>query len=219
MQSGAAVTERPTRNRAKVERSCVGCRERDEHERMVRLVVDAESPAVAVDFKGGNFGRGVWVHPRPRCVARACKALTRELGSAVEAPALHALLVAAAERRAISLLIAARRAGKLAIGSTAVKLAVNDRSARLLVVATDARAAATTPWVQQAVAAGRAIAWSTKDELGEALGRQEAGVIAVLDDGLKEALERALEVVHMAAPDGASTDGRHGADRGRTEGG
>jgi ribosomal protein L7Ae-like RNA K-turn-binding protein len=184
---------------------------------MVRLVLDAESPAVAVDFKGGNFGRGVWVHPRPQCVARACKVVTRELGSDVEAPALHALLVAAAERRALSLIVAARRAGKLAVGSTAVKQALGDGSARVLVVATDARAAATTPWVEQAVAAGRVVAWSTKDELGEALGRQEAGVIAVLDDGLKEALEHALEVVHMAAPDAAISEGRHRVDRGRTE--
>lgn len=218
MQSGAAKLESPEREPVQGDRSCVGCRQRDAREHMLRLVLDPQAPAVAVDFKGGTFGRGAWVHPRARCIVAASKFVSREIGSNVEASALHGLLVAAAERRALGLVAAARRARKLAIGSTAVKLVVADRSARLLIVATDARAAATTPWVEEAVAAGRVIAWSTKDELGEVVGRQEAGVIAVLDDGLKEALERALEVVHMAAPEGASSDGRRGTDRDRTEG-
>jgi ribosomal protein L7Ae-like RNA K-turn-binding protein len=128
------------------------------------------------------------------------KGVTKSLGSSIEVPELYALLVGAAERRAMALVVAARRAGKLAVGSTAVREAINAHAARLLIVATDARAAATTPWVEQAVAAGNTVAWSTKDELGSLLGRQEAGVIAVLDDGLKEALDRAFEVIHMAAP-------------------
>jgi ribosomal protein L7Ae-like RNA K-turn-binding protein len=192
---------------------------------MVRLVLDPEGPAVAADFKGGTFGRGVWIHPRARCLVSGAKGVTKSLGSSVEVSALYVLLVEAAERRAKALLAAARRAGKLAVGSTAVREAINGETARLLIVATDARAAATTPWVEQAVAAGNTVAWSTKDELGALLGRQEAGVIAVLDDGLKEALERAFEVIHMVPPPlhshggasgGQSTEGSDRAEDGST---
>lgn len=51
-------------------RTCVGCRERAEKARLVRLVV-AEGKGVRVDRTGSAPGRGAYVHPDHDCV-EAC---------------------------------------------------------------------------------------------------------------------------------------------------
>ena len=54
-------------------RSCVGCGERVDvagTHALVRLIVSPEGE-VAVDARGGGFGRGAHVHPRPECLQKA----------------------------------------------------------------------------------------------------------------------------------------------------
>jgi predicted RNA-binding protein YlxR (DUF448 family) len=48
-------------------RTCVGCKERAEKGRLVRLVV-AEGEGVRVDGTGSAPGRGAYVHPDHDCV-------------------------------------------------------------------------------------------------------------------------------------------------------
>jgi ribosomal protein L7Ae-like RNA K-turn-binding protein len=97
-------------------------------------------------------------------------------------------LTIAADRRIEGLLAGARR-GKHAIsGSDVVRAAYRDGSAVLVVVASDAAAAAKLPEVQEAISQGKAIAWSNKQRLGAIFGRDEVAVCAVLHEGVAKAI-------------------------------
>lgn len=195
-------------------RTCCGCRATASSRELLRVVLGPDGQ-VAPDLAGSAFGRGAWVHATPACLKGAApRGLSRSFKTEVRttAPALAQMLIGAAERRVVGLLSAARRAAKVAVGSIAVKEALAGNAAHLLVVATDARAAAQTDWVQAAVAQGHAVAWGTKQTLGAVVGREEAGVVAVLDDRIATALASTLAIVHMAetvsrtAPSGGATE-------------
>jgi len=169
---------------------------------MVRVVLGLAG-AVAVDLAGSHFGRGAWLHPRPLCVSRAApRGLARSFRSEITTTALELtqLLQNAADGRATGLVSAAARGRHVALGSTAVKEALNSGAARLVVVAKDARAAAAAPWIEQTVAEGHAVAWGTKELLGAATGRGEVAVLAILDSGIASALAAAIEIAQMPVP-------------------
>lgn len=199
-------------------RTCVGCRAEDRPAELVRVVRGPEGE-LAVDLSGGAFGRGAWLHPQPRCVQGAApRGLSASFKAAVRVTPveLAALLREAATRRMAGLLAGARGARRLACGSTVVKEALEDGSANLVLVATDGRAAADAPWVQRAVAEGRAVAWGTKALLGELTGRSDTAVVAVLDRRLATTLSQTVAMIHMPEPAAASTGRR--ADDSREEG-
>ena len=178
-------------------RTCVGCRQADTPEALVRVVLTPDGEVV-VDLAGGAFGRGAWLHARPGCLqAAAPRGLSKSFKAEIrtQAPSLAAALGEAANRRIRSLLSGASGARKLAIGSDAVERALGAGEAHLVVVASDARAAADSARVRAAIAEGRAIAWGTKELLGTALDRGETGVVAVLDGGLAQALHRAAQLL------------------------
>ncbi|HEY8073874.1 MAG TPA: hypothetical protein VIF62_07190, partial [Labilithrix sp.] len=93
------------------------------------------------------------------------------------------------------LLGGAKRGGHLAAGADAVRDAIRDESAKLVVVAADAAAGADSREVRGAIDAGKAIVWGTKKTLGSALAREEVAVCAVLADGVSKAIVSA----HSAA--------------------
>lgn len=201
------------RTRATPVRTCSGCRATAPARELVRLVLGDDGEVVP-DLAGGAFGRGAWVHASVDCLQKAPRGLSRSFKMEIRtsAAALAESLGVAASRRIQGLLASARRAGKLAVGSTAVKDALEASTAQLLVVATDARAAADTEWVRRAVADGRAVAFGTKDVLGAVAGRDEAGVVAILDDRIATALAGAFSILQMAetvsraAPAGGATE-------------
>ncbi len=175
----------------------------------MRLVVSDDE--VAFDLAGSAFGRGAHVHPRPECIARAPRGLSRSLRREVRtsARALGEALVAAADRRMGGLLVAARRQGALAAGAAAAKEAMA-ADAPLVLVACDAGAVASTVEVGRMVSAGRAIAWSDRDTLGALLGGQQSGgavaICAVLHRSIAEELKKtraAADAGAAAAKDGA----------------
>jgi len=196
--AGTAAGAAPRRR----ERTCVGCRTATDPEQIVRLIL-APDGAVVPDLGRRAHGRGAWVHPRPDCLRDAVRrGLARSFGAPVTTSLeeLLALLRAAADRRAAALLSSAWRARRLELGADAVAAALAERAAVLVVVAADARAAAETPGLDGAIAAGLARVWGTKADLGRAVGREEVGVVAVLDAGLGRALSTALELAQMPAP-------------------
>lgn len=207
-----------SKERSKQRRTCVGCGETTAPEEMVRLVL-GEDGQVVPDLGQTAFGRGAWAHATPACLAKAAprglsRSFQREIRTSAEE--LCDSLRATAERRVISLLLIARRAGRLAVGASATEEQVKAGRARLFIVATDARSAADKPWITDAVREGRALAWSSKEQLGEALGRTEVGVLSVLDDGLSKAVAKAIALAQLArpasgagkAPRAASTEAR-----------
>jgi predicted RNA-binding protein YlxR (DUF448 family) len=189
-------------------RTCAGCRVTGAKGELVRVVL-GDDQHVVVDLAGGAFGRGAWLHVRPECIERAVpRGLAKSFKSEVKTTAaeLRDKLVEAAERRILGLLSGARGSERIAVGTSATDDEIEAGRARLVVVATDARAAATTGPVQRMIAAGNAVAWGDKQRLGKALGRGELGVLAVSDSGIAVALRHAIALSHindsMAGADG-----------------
>jgi len=84
----------------------------------------------------------------------------------------------------------ARKAGKLAVGRSAVIKAHKQKTMALAILATDA-----TPKAQKIVEHLQGVGsihFGTKSELGEILGRDEVGMIGVLDDQFAASLRHAM---------------------------
>lgn len=199
-------------------RSCVGCSERVDtagNHALVRLIVSPEGE-VAVDARGGGFGRGAHVHPRPDCLqkaverglARSAKVKTNTLVTEagellpLTREALAEAIRRSTDRRIEGLLLSAKRSRKLAIGADAVRAAWGRGDADLIVVARDA-AVSDMNEVRQAVTEGRGVAWGDKLRLAEFVhgasrtGTNSVGVgiVAITSRSLAEAL---LEAIHIA---------------------
>lgn len=202
-------------------RTCVGCGERVDLASgsaldLVRLVF-GPGGEVAVDARGGAFGRGAHVHARRACLERAApRGLSRaakgkvgmvvtEGGAvALSVEALAGAIREAIDRRIEGLLAAATRSRQVAIGADAVTGAGQRGEAALVVVACDAAAAADLGEVRRAVGEGRAVSWGTKVELAAVVSPGAAraegvGVVAVLSDRIACALRDAAHVASAAS--------------------
>jgi ribosomal protein L7Ae-like RNA K-turn-binding protein/predicted RNA-binding protein YlxR (DUF448 family) len=187
---------------------------------LVRLVLGPEGDLV-VDGADGAFGRGAHVHGRPACLEKAARGgLARSFkGKAtsvltedgqhhpVSADVLARAIQEAMYRRIEGLLTAAVRSRRLARGADAVTEACRRGEAELVVVATDAAAAADLAEVQRAVSEGRAVAWADKLRLGRTvtLSKPSAGdgagvaVVALLSRPIAQALQQAVHVAGACA--------------------
>jgi predicted RNA-binding protein YlxR (DUF448 family) len=181
-------------------RMCAGCAKRDFEDDLVRVVLDPADGSLAIDLADSRFGRGAHMHASKECAQKAlrggfAKVFKCKVEGTVES--LAEQILAAADRRIEGLLAGARR-GKLAIsGSDVVRAAYREGTAAIVVVASDAAAAAKLPEIQDAVAQGKAIGWSNKQRLGSIFGRDEVAVCAVLHEGVAKAIGSARR---MALP-------------------
>jgi hypothetical protein len=172
----------------------------------MRLVIaDGE---VAFDLAGGAFGHGAHVHARPDCLERAPRGIARTFrrDPGVDGAELGARLRSACNARMAGLLLAARRLRAVAVGADASMQAIADAGADsgapiLVVVAADAGSVAGRDEVMRAVSAGRAIAWSTKDDLGVLLGEPAVAICTVRHPTIAAELKR----MRAAADAGAAT--------------
>ena len=178
-------------------RQCAGCAKRDDADDLVRVVLGPEQEGMlAVDLADSRFGRGAHVHASIECVQKAlrggfAKVFKTKVEGTVES--FGEQLVMAADRRIDGLLTGARR-GKHAIsGADVVRAAYREGTAVLIVVASDAAAAAKHPEVQDAVSQGKAVGWGNKQRLGAIFGRDEVAVCAVLHEGVANAITRARQ--------------------------
>jgi predicted RNA-binding protein YlxR (DUF448 family) len=191
-------------------RTCVGCGLRDDAAELLRLV--AVEDEFAFDLAGGAFGRGAHLHARPACIEKAPRGLARGLRGAVktDTAAIGRRLVEACDRRMAGLLLAARRSRALAIGADAAIEAL-EPGAPLGVVAVDAGGVATTAEVQRCIAAGRAMAWRTRSELGSLLGERSVAICAVRHAGIAAELKR-MRVAADAGAAATTSATREGAE-------
>ena len=187
-------------------RQCAGCAKRDAADELVRVVLDPADGSLAIDLADSRFGRGAHMHASKECAQKAlrggfAKVFKCKVEGTVES--LSEQLLVAADRRIEGLLAGARR-GKLAIaGSDVVRAACREGTAALVLVASDAAAAAKLPEVQEAVSQGKAIGWSNKQRLGAIFGRDEVAVCAVLHEGVAKAIGSARR---MALPFAAGSE-------------
>jgi predicted RNA-binding protein YlxR (DUF448 family) len=224
-------------------RSCVGCGERVDtagNHALVRLIISPDGE-VAVDARGGGFGRGAHVHPRPDCLqkaverglARSAKVKTNTLVTEsgellpLTREALAEAIRRSTDRRIEGLLLSAKRARKLAIGADAVRAAWGRGDADLIVVARDAEVSDMNE-VRQAVTEGCGVAWGDKLRLAEFVhgasrtgaNRVGVGIVAISSRNLAAAL---LEAIHIAdgvtgtpAKSGSRSAAKGGAPRARS---
>lgn len=175
-------------------RTCVGCQTAEAAAGLVRLMLGPDDEVV-IDPRGGTAGRGAWLHVRPECVERGVpRGLSRAFKTTVRATPdeVAEKLRAAGTRRLAGLLAAAQGAKMLAAGSSAVEEAARESRVRLLLVAKDARASASSHAVAALFEKGLALVVSDKVGLGKLVGREESGVVAVLDGGLAASVREAV---------------------------
>jgi predicted RNA-binding protein YlxR (DUF448 family) len=187
-------------------RTCVGCGLRDDASALVRLIVAGDE--VAFDLAGGGFGRGAHLHARPACLEKAPRGLARAFKRAMkqDAGALGRLLVESCNRRIAGLLMAAFRSRELAVGTDAALEALK-QGAPLGILALDAGSLVSRTEIERCVAAGRAVAWGTKSELGSLLGAGSVAICAVRHAGIAAELKRM-----RVAADAGSAATREGAE-------
>ena len=183
-------------------RSCAGCRQTDDRDALLRFVVagalqSGEPAQIAPDVRRRAPGRGVSVHPRYRCVEAAVRtgALRRGLGVTEAGGTARELSGMAAEqyrRRAAGLLASAQRARRVALGTEAVRDALNARTVKLVLVASDAEGSR-----EELVAAAQrlgqsCLVWNTRQELGRQFGRALLAIVGVLDAGIATELRHVV---------------------------
>jgi len=183
------------------QRTCIGCRSAGSREDLVRFVA-CKDGQVAFDLAGGAWGRGAWIHPRTDCLVKSLRSLSRALRQPIAQTAseLHQALVIAAWRRIKNLVVSARRAGQLRIGTEQVQRAWEDRSLALLFWADDVRAGANLPWIAPAVAQGRVLVAPSLATIGEWVGVQEVTLAAITNSRKATAVVRNLAIAQIPAP-------------------
>ncbi len=175
----------------------------------MRFVLAGDPPTFVPDVRRRAGGRGVSVHARYRCVKAAVDTGALKRAFKVNSNASVSELVDIAsgqyERRAQGLLIAARRAGRLALGEKAVREAIQERKAILLVVANDAEGSR-EDLEEAAQRLGRSsLFFGTKDSLGRLLGRDTLGILAVLDSGIANELRGVVQGIAELSPEPSSS--------------
>jgi predicted RNA-binding protein YlxR (DUF448 family) len=180
-------------------RTCAGCGKHASPDELVRVVLDptGDEATVVVDVAGSAFGHGGHVHPSPDCVAKACKTgFSKAFKTKVVASPeqLAEQIVTGVDRRIEGLLMGARRARHLVVGADVTVEALREGKVALLIVATDAAAAANLGEVRDAVASGKAIAWNVKSRLGALLARDEVAVCGVVHDKVADAIGTAYRM-------------------------
>jgi predicted RNA-binding protein YlxR (DUF448 family)/ribosomal protein L7Ae-like RNA K-turn-binding protein len=190
--------------RDRTTRTCAGCGKRVSAEELVRVVLDptGDEPTIVVDVSGSAFGHGAHVHPSRDCVTKACKGgFSKAFKTKVSASpeTFGRQLVEGSDRRIEGLLMGARRARHLVVGADATVEALRAGKVALVIVATDAAAAAQLGEVRDAVAAGQAIAWGVKGRLGALLAREEVAVCGVVHDKVAEAIGTAFRMSRSTA--------------------
>ena len=105
-------------------------------------------------------------------------------------------------RRLCGLLGLARRAGKLAVGASAVERLVHGGEKPLVVLASDAGASLRGSVERWEPVEGVVADILTSDEMAEAMGRQKLAVMAVADPGFVRGILKNLKPDEPERPDG-----------------
>jgi hypothetical protein len=178
-------------------RSCVGCGQRAVREELIRCILTPDG-GIAADLKGGSFGRGAWLHPRPQCLQSAVKkGFARSFRSKVDVTTvdLCRVIAEAAERRLFGLLQAARARRSLIFGRDSVQKQLHQVKVGLL--ATDAPSLTNEGFIRELGSAGRLIVWGNKGTFGAWLGRADVAILAVTEDGLAERVAQTVALARL----------------------
>jgi hypothetical protein len=178
----------------RAQRTCLGCRQVQEQESLVRYVL-APDGGLLVDYRHRLPGRGAYTCISSACVREAlrrrqfARALRREL-PAVDAGDLLLELHRQILQRVLNLLGMARKASQTISGSNQVldALAVPGRVS-VVIMAEDLSAGIAEKVIGRAAAAGvRSVRLFDKGTLGDLLGKGERSVVALVPGNLAAAI-------------------------------
>ena len=173
------------------ERTCIGCRTAFPKEQVVRIV---SGPAgIVIDLRDRLNGRAAYVCPRRDCITKAFSrdTLAKSLRSKLVLPQTEVFVAQLADLirlRMQSFVSMALKAGKIAAGYSAVRDALGKNRVKLLLFAADVSSG--TRDKIDSVCSGtmtRNVPF-TRDDFGRMLGRELVGVVAILDQGMANAL-------------------------------
>lgn len=184
-------------------RTCVGCGEDVPQSDLVRFVFsptdDETVSTVVADLKNSSFGRGVYVHPAPKCFEQACrfgfaKAFSKAPHTggkvSVDKARLEAELIHAIDVRLEGLLRAAHRTGDLAWGTEFAFEAAASYPGSVVLIALDCGGSVLSEHRLDAlVAAGRVCPWKSKAELGALFGQSEVSLCAIRSKSISIAFQ------------------------------
>ena len=181
----------------KPERTCIGCRSVFPKDEVVRVVAGPAGPVI--DYREKLPGRAAYVCPRRECIRAALAKghLARALRSPVPLQTdeqFRSVLLAAVREKLSSLLSMAVKAGKLLSGYSAVDDALRKGTVALLIFADDV-SDGTREKIEVRAGGGavRRVTLSTKEELGMIVGRELAGVAAIVEKGFADAVGKEAE--------------------------
>jgi predicted RNA-binding protein YlxR (DUF448 family)/ribosomal protein L30E len=180
---------------AEQERTCVGCKQRDERGALLRLVLAGDPPAVVPDVRRGGAGRGASVHPSRACLEAAVKsgairrAFKRELNT--DSAQIATWARDQYRRRIDGLIVAASRSGQAVAGAERVQQAIASRKVCMLIVADDAAESRSEVLDAASRLGGSCLVHADKSHLGRLFNRDQIAVVAVTDPAIARALEEA----------------------------
>lgn len=122
-------------------RTCIGCRDEEDRDDLVRLVRHPETGRVVVDLKANLPGRGAWVHPRSSCVGlveRQPGLLGRAFKEPTDAAGLGQALREGVWRALLDGLSLAAAGGGLVGGHDVLEAALREGRVESMVAAEDA---------------------------------------------------------------------------------
>jgi hypothetical protein len=177
-------------------RMCAGCRAEAPRDALVRFVISDESPFIAPDVASRLQGRGVSVHPTRACLKAALAAGGFAKAARKRVPftlnELASLLASKYAQRADSLISAARRNGKVVVGTDAVLESIANRSALLVLVAGDAKGSRDDIVRSAGSHDIELLVYSNKVALGAIVDRGDVGVVSLTDASLAREISRAV---------------------------
>ncbi|MCA9581352.1 MAG: DUF448 domain-containing protein [Myxococcales bacterium] len=195
------TTEGPPAKRVP-QRTCVGCGEIAAQAEAIRFV--SGDGRVVPDLWARLPGRGVYVHPRRDCFDKAARSgFARSLRRpiSVSRDTMVQELCAQYDKRAEGLLVSARNARALAVGTDAVQDSLRAGKADLLVVARDARGRRDELVAKAAENGVDFVEFGTKVTLGALLDRDECGVVAVSNQSIARELKECVSRVGTLSED------------------
>jgi predicted RNA-binding protein YlxR (DUF448 family) len=186
-------------NEQKPQRSCLGCRETRDKERLIRFVLSPQGE-VLPDLDVKLPGRGAYTCVSARCLETAVRqrlfnrAFKREV-SHLPAEQMKALVTSLMRERILGYLGLANRAGKIISGSSLVSDAIRSKiKPGLILVAVDISGAIGEKIdVLAAVHKIRSDRVLTKDDFGAILGKAPRSALAVRQGGFVARIVKEIE--------------------------
>ncbi len=187
------------------ERTCIGCRSIRKKDDVIRII--AGPAGVLIDYREKLEGRAAYICPRVACIEKALKkeTLMKSLHINTKPPDVSAFvsqLEADISEKIRSLLRITLKAGKLAAGFSAVQDALAKGRVALLLYAQDLSAGTREKISVEGQEPVRQATLLTREDFGSILNRELVGVMAILDNGLADALwaetQRLKRLINMS---------------------